>query len=183
MKQTIYFFIVLAVPSFFSCNDEPDITIINDLTEERVSLDSAVSVMVGTHDVAIKITVINSGLNQNTDETYVYDLEIEHILGNKLLLTNTYTDLGQATVSHEVEVSIVKIVDGLVLLKVDPIWNFLVPNDRTYEAHGTGSYVYDNEVYDGVFDLRDNSIELKFIGTTPNSSKAYIISSVRVPAT
>ena len=133
--------------------------------------------MSGSYRVQLKGTVVNPNV-VTSDLVYTYDLEAQPLLANKLKLVSSYTDAGDDLNVHELEVSIAKITGTMAFVKVDPFWNYLEPSDRTYEAIGTGSYSYEGEVYDGVFDIANRSLQVKFQGTISSNTRVYIITSL-----
>ncbi|WP_425392105.1 hypothetical protein [Ekhidna sp.] len=170
-------FVLMAFISV-SCKDDGDT--INVLTSEdsiEMALDSIANTLTGSYPVQLKRTPINPSLNTLGDEIYTYDLTIDYLLGNKIRLTSGYDDIGDDFNEHELGVSVAAVVGNTAFLKVDPVWNYLQPIDRTYEAIGTGSFSYLDQSYDGVFDLTDNRFELKFEGTISTATRLYIITS------
>ena len=173
-----YICFILMVTISVSCNDDGDT--INVLTADEsveVALDSIANTLTGTYPVQLKRTPVNPSLNTLADEIYTYDLTIDYLLGNKIRLTSGYDDIGDDFNEHELDVSVAAVVGNTAFFKVDPIWNYLQPVDRTFEAIGTGSFSYLDQSYDGVFDLADNTFELKFEGTISTATRLYIITS------
>ena len=170
--------IIFLTSLLFSCKEDGDITVVTGEPESEISLDSMINAMTGTFPVTLKRTPINPAVVGLGDENYEYELTVEHLLGNKVILISTYEDIGDELNIHELEISISKIIGSNAFLNVDPLWNYIEPNNRTYVANGTGSFIYDGVAYDGVFDLESRSMEVKFEGTIASTSRVYIISSV-----
>lgn len=170
-------FILIAVISI-SCKDDGDtINVLPADGSAELALDSIANTLTGTYPVQLKRTPVNPSINTLSDEIYTYDLTIDYLLGNKIRLTSGYVDPGDDFNEHELDVSVAAVVGNTAFLKVDPVWNYLQPIDRTYEAIGTGSFSYLDQSYDGIFDLTENSFELKFEGTISTATRLYIISS------
>ena len=160
------------------CKDDGDT--INVLPADdgvEMALDSIANTLAGTYRVQLKRTPVNPTVNTLGDEIYTYNLTIDYLRGNKIRLTSGYDDVGDDFNEHELDVSVAAVVGNTAFLKVDPVWNYLQPSDRTYEAIGTGSFSYLDQSYDGVFDLTNNTFELKFEGTISTSTRLYIITT------
>jgi len=173
----IYFLSIAVITGSCNGDDADTINVMVPSENEEVALDSAANSIAGSYRVQLKRTPLNPSINTLADEIYTYNLEIDYLLGNKVRLTSAYDDIGDTFNEHELDVSIAHIVGNTAFLKVDPVWNYLQPNDRTYEAIGTGSFSYRDQAYDGVFDLSGNSFELKFQGTISTSTRLYIMFS------
>lgn len=165
---------------FSACKDSEADIINVDFPDDsqEVDLDSIINLMTDTYRVQLKRTPLNPQINTLADELYTYDASLEIVIGNKLRLTSSYTDIGDDPNEHQLDLSVAKVAGDNVFLTVDPLWNYLQPFNRTYEAIGIGSYSYEDQKYDGVFDLSENAFELKFQGTVSGITRMYIISSI-----
>ena len=178
LKFPHYYFLLAGFLLLTACdNSESDIINVEIPENPEVDLDSIMNLMVGSYRVQLKRTPLDPQINTLADELYTYNADLEIVLGNKLRLTSSYTDIGDDLNEHELDLSVAKVAGDNVFLAVDPLWNYLEPFESTYQATGTGSYFHDDQEYDGVFDLSTQAFELKFEGTVSGITRLYIISS------